>query len=344
MRVVSVDDNANNLLLIEAYCKQMGLSVKSFLQPAEALMHLHDEVADLVITDYMMPDMNGIELTQEIRKFDKTLPVVMVTAVGRDEAVHTDALEAGANDFLLKPINAAQFQARVGNLLKLRKSELLVKDRAALLENEVAKATQKLIDREHETLMLLGKTAEYRDPETAAHVQRVAHYSRMLARLKGLSEHQQDIILYASPFHDIGKVSTPDAVLLKPGKLTDEEYEIMKQHAYAGYELLRNATSDYLKAGSIIALTHHEKFDGTGYPKGLKGTMIPLMGRIVAVVDVFDALTSSRPYKKAWPLEDAFAFLQDQAGKHFDPELVELFVGAKKEVLEIFHRYQEGDA
>lgn len=248
----------------------------------------------------------------------------MVTAVGDDAKLHLKALEMGATDFLSKPINAGLFKARVINLLKLRKAMHIMQDKALLLEEEVRKATAEIVEREKETLRLLGRTAEFKDPETGAHVARVANYSKMLAAAYGLDEKMQDIIYNASPFHDIGKVAIPDSILLKPAKLTDEEFTVMKTHTTTGYELLKSSKSEYLRAGGVIAFTHHEKYDGTGYPKRLKGEMIPIIGRIVAVTDVFDALTSKRPYKDAWSFDAALDFFREEKGRHFDPKLVEL--------------------
>ena len=226
-------------------------------------------------------------------------------------------------------------------MLKLRKSQLLLQDKALLLQDEVNSATIRLKESEHETLQMLGKSAEYKDPETNAHTQRVAYYCKLLARAYGLDENLQDIIFYASPFHDLGKIGIPDKILLKPGKLDDDEFSIMKNHAKIGYEILKGSKSKYLKAGGVIAYNHHEKYDGTGYPNGLKGENIPIFGRITAIADVFDALTSSRPYKKAWSLEEAFDFLIREKEVHFDPKLVDLFLENKNKVIDIHNKFKE---
>lgn len=340
MHVVSVDDNQSNLLIIEAYAKVLDLNVHSFTSAHEALAYALEQRCDMLITDYMMPEMNGIELVKAFRNCDKQTPVVMVTAVGDNIDLHRDALEAGVTDFLSKPIHASMFKARLTNLLNLKKSQLILEDRALLLEEEVKKATASLIAREHETLQILGKTAEYKDPETASHVARVAHYSRLLAKELGQNEKFQEIIFYASPFHDIGKVGIPDSILLKEGKLNESEFMFMKQHAAMGYEILKTSKSEYLKAGAVIAFSHHEKFNGQGYPSGLKGKTIPLMGRIVAIADVFDALTSLRPYKQPWSLDKAFDFLVSEKGVHFDPEIVECFLGQRDKVQVIYEQFQ----
>ena len=343
MRVLSIDDNQTNLLIVESYAKMIGLNIESCLDPRDAINKAELNEYDLVIVDYMMPEINGLEFIEIFRKRNKVTPIIMLTAVGDDMKLQIDALELGANDFLSKPINAPVFKARIINMLKLRKAQLLIKDKALLLEEEVINATRKLIDSEQGTLQMLGKISEYRDPETSAHTQRVASYSKFLAKKYGLDEEQQDIIFYASPFHDIGKIGIPDNILLKPGKLSDEELIFMHKHSSIGYEILKDARSKYLKAGGIIALNHHEKYDGNGYPNGLKGENIHIFGRITAIADVFDALTSKRPYKDAWTLEKAFLFLEEEKGKHFDPILIDLFLKNKEKIIEIFHQFQEKD-
>ncbi len=341
MRIISIDDNKTNLLIIESYAKILNLEIESFLNPKEALEASFENEYDLVIVDYMMPEINGLEFIQSFRQNNQSTPIIMLTAVGDDMNLQIKALEYGANDFLSKPINAPAFKARIINMLKLRKSQLLLQDKALLLQDEVKLATIRLKESEYETLQMLGKTAEFKDPETNAHTQRVAYYCKLLARAYGLDENLQDIIFYASPFHDLGKIGIPDNILLKPGKLDDDEFSIMKNHAKIGYEILKGSKSKYLKAGGVIAYNHHEKYDGTGYPNGLKGESIPIFGRITAVADVFDALTSSRPYKKAWSLEEAFDFLIEEKSVHFDPKLVDLFLENKNEVINIHNKFKE---
>lgn len=343
MKILSIDDHQSNLLIIESYAKSLGLEITSFLQPLEALAYAKTAAIDIVVIDYMMPLMNGVEWVKAFRKMDNKTPIVMVTAVGDNATLHLEAIEEGVTDFLSKPIHSAMFKARLNNLLQLKKVQHLIEDRAMLLEEEVNKATATLRAREHETLQILGKAAEYKDPETGSHIARVAHYSKLLAHALGQNEKFEEIIFYASPFHDIGKLGIPDAVLLKPDKLNDAEFEVMKEHAIIGYEILKASKSEYLKAGAVIAFTHHEKYDGTGYPNGLKGTTIPLMGRIVAIADVFDALTSKRPYKEPWSFEEAFSFLVAQKERHFDPQLVDLFLEHKAKVHAIYTQYQESE-
>jgi putative two-component system response regulator len=238
-------------------------------------------------------------------------------------------------------VDKVELTARVNNLLALRKSQQQLANRADWLAEEVAKATAEIAAREKEAILRLSRAAEYRDPETGSHLLRMSNYTRLIAVQLGLPPAEQELLLESSPMHDIGKVGTPDHILLKPGRLTPEEFEIMKQHATIGYEILRDSVSPLLQCAAKLALAHHEKFDGSGYPQGLAGEAIPLHGRIVAVADVFDALTSERPYKKAWTLDAAVDFLKTNAGSHFDPVCVEAFLAAWPQVLEIRQRYQD---
>lgn len=340
MKILSIDDNKSSLLLIEDFAEQLSLDIDSFEDPKKALLSSQRTEYDLVIVDYMMPELNGLEFIKAFRKDSSDVPIIMLTAVD-DEDLQIEALRLGANDFLTKPVNSAAFQGRVQNVLKLRKAQLLLKDRAVSLEDEVKKATKLLKDNEHETLQILGKSAEYKDLETGAHTVRVAHYCKVLAKAAGLSEKIQDVVFYASPLHDLGKVGIADNILLKPGKLDHDEFEIMKTHARIGYDILKYSQSGYLKAGAVISYSHHEKFDGSGYPLGLSGERIPILGRIVAVADVFDALISVRPYKKAWSVEDACTLLIEEKGRHFDPNLVDLFIENIDEMKSIRNQFQD---
>jgi putative two-component system response regulator len=227
------------------------------------------------------------------------------------------------------------------NMLALRHSEKLLADRALHLQSLVDEKTEQIHQQEREMIFRLSRAAEFRDPETGAHIERVAHYSELIAAQLGMDETAQRLILRAAPMHDVGKIGIPDHILLKPGRLNPDEFEIMKKHAQLGYELLQGSSSPVLEAGANIALTHHEKFNGSGYPRALQGEAIPLFGRIVATADVFDALTSERPYKKPWPVEEARAYLQDQRGTHFDPACVDAFLARWDEALAIKEAFQD---
>lgn len=340
LKAVYIDDEPVNLMLVQAYGMEFNLNIQTFEDPQEGLEYILDNDIDILYTDYMMPVIDGIELIKRFRKVHKEIPVVVITAVGDDQELKLEALEAGATDFLTKPVEITEFKARSINLLSLRIAQLKLKDRALLLEDEVKKATAEIQSREHETLMVLGRTAEYKDAETANHTVRVAHYSKLLAEKYGLDETRQETIFYASPFHDIGKVGIPDFILLKEGRLTVEEFSIMKKHVHIGSEILKNTKSAYLIEGEVIALNHHEKFDGSGYPEGKIAEEIPISARIVSIADVFDALTSVRPYKKSWTIQDAVLLLMNEKGKHFDPDLIDIFIEHIDEIKKIYDQFQ----
>ena len=342
-QVLIVDDTEINLILFSALIKKLDdCEAHAFADSRQALAWAQQNSADLVIVDYMMPDLDGLEFIERLRATPgrHMVPILMITA-NDQKPIRYRALDLGANDFLTKPVDKVEFLARAKNMLSLNQARKQLANHASWLAGEVRKATRAIVERERETVFRLSKAAEYRDPETGAHILRMAHFSQLIARELGLSEDDQNLLLEAAPMHDIGKVGIADKILLKPGRLNEEEFEVMKQHAQFGYELLQGSSSKVLQTGAEIALGHHEKFDGTGYPQGLKGEQIPIFSRIVAVADVFDALTSERPYKKAWDIETAVEFLKQGAGTHFDPACVEAFLRCWDDVMEIRNRYQE---
>lgn len=345
LNVIVVDDSEINLKLFKALVSRLAETTPLCFESSQnALDWCQTGAADVIIVDYMMPAPDGLEFIERFRTIPgmKDVPVIMVTANEQKE-IRLEALQRGASDFLTKPIDKNEFLARIQNMCELRRGQRRMADQAAWLNEEVAKATAQIIERERETIVRLAKAAEYRDPETGSHILRMAAYSRLIARNLGLSEKEQQEIFEAAPMHDVGKVGTPDYILLKPGKLTPEEFLVMQQHARNGYEILADSQSPILQAAAVISLSHHEKYDGSGYPQGLAGEDIPLPGRIIAIADVFDALTSARPYKPAWPLDKAADFLRAGAGTHFDPPSVDAFFQAWDEVLEIHQKYQEND-
>lgn len=342
-QVLIVDDTEINLVLFDALIKKIGgCESRKFLRSTEGLAWAQAHEVDLVIVDYMMPELDGIEFIKQLRATPgrQDVPILMITTNEQRQVLY-QALESGATDFLTKPVDRIEFMARARNMLALSESRRKLADRAAWLADEVKKATAEIVQRESETVIRLSKAAEFRDPETGAHILRMAHYSALIARGLSLPQDQQDLLLEAAPLHDIGKVGIADHILLKPGKLEPQEFEVMKQHAVFGHEILKGSASRVLQAGAAIALGHHEKFDGSGYPQGLKGEAIPIFSRIVAVADVFDALTSERPYKKAWTLESAREFLQANAGSHFDPVCVQTMLAHWDEVLAIRQRFKD---
>jgi putative two-component system response regulator len=342
-QVLIVDDTEINLILFAALVKKLeDCESHSFSDPREALTWVEGNVPDLVIVDYMMPEIDGLEFIRLMREMPgrEVSPVLMITANDQKQ-IRYRALDMGANDFLTKPVDKVEFLARAKNMLTLNDARKKLASHADWLADEVRKATRKIVERERETVIRLSKAAEFRDPETGAHILRMAHFSQLIARELGLPIEEQDLLLEAAPMHDIGKVGIADSILLKPGRLEPEEFEIMKRHAQIGHELLEGSASRVLQAGADIALGHHEKFDGSGYPSGLKGTEIPIFSRIVAVADVFDALTSERPYKKAWTLEAAVDFLKAGSGTHFDPDCINAFLKVWDQILAVRLQFTE---
>lgn len=283
------------------------------------------EKPELILLDVMMPGMTGYQVCAQLKATPATsaIPVIFVTALAdvEDEA---QGFAVGAVDYITKPVSPAIVKARVRTHLSLVRVEELRETRLQIVQR-------------------LGLAAEYKDNETGLHVIRMSHYSRVLALAAGFSEAQAEELLNAAPMHDVGKIGIPDAVLRKPGKLDGEEWEVMKQHAQIGADIIGEHPSGLLRMAREIALNHHEKWDGSGYPRGIGGAEIPVEARIIAIADVFDALTSERPYKKAWPVEEAVQLLREQSGRHFDPELVELFLGQLPAILEIKEHWAERD-
>jgi putative two-component system response regulator len=335
--VVLVDDDPVALGLLSQLLTELeATKVTGFPDPLEAFEWCRRNPVDLLITDQQMPGMSGTELIRRLRQEPRCrdVPVLMVTAV-QDVSVRREALLLGASDCLSKPFDAVEAGARIRNLLALRRSTQSLARYAASLEEEVRRATAAITAREHEAIVRLARATEYRDWETGAHIVRVAWYSRLIARGLRLPDQEQDVIFRAAPMHDVGKIGVPDYILLKPSALDDIEFGIMKQHTVLGHRILAGSSSELLQLAADVALTHHERFDGTGYPDGRSGEAIPLAGRIVAVADSYDALTSERPYKSEWPTGLAVAYLQQHAGSHFDPDCVRTFLEAEREIAEI---------
>ncbi|HEY9180454.1 MAG TPA: HD domain-containing phosphohydrolase, partial [Candidatus Baltobacteraceae bacterium] len=336
MNVLMIDDNELNLTVYRNALKSLeGVDCVAFTSSREALEWSNLHEPDVVLVDYDMPQPNGLEFIEQFRRIGATadVPIIMITGLAERD-IRYRALEIGAADFLNKPVDIAEFRARMRNMLALSDSRKKLANRARLLASEVQQATADIIAREKETINRLMRAAEFRDNETGMHIVRMGHFSAQIGRAYGLPEEECETLLMATPMHDIGKVATPDRILLKPAKLDAQEWEIMKQHTIAGYEILKDSQSALLQTAAQIALSHHEKFDGSGYPYGVSGEDIPLCGRICAVSDVFDALTSERPYKRAWPVEQALDEVQRLSGTHFDPALVDAFYEALNTILE----------
>ena len=324
-KLLLVDDEPTNLQILRQILHDHYRLL--FARDGEKALQLAaDEQPNLILLDVMMPGLSGYETCRQLKANTRTasIPVIFVTAL-TDASDEEQGFAEGAVDYITKPISPPIVKARVRTHLSLVRAEELRRTRLQIIQ-------------------CLGRAAEYRDNETGLHVIRMSHYSRILALAAGFSPDEAEDIFHAAPMHDVGKIGTPDAVLLKPGKLDPDERIVMEKHVEMGAEILGEHDSTLLQLARKIALFHHEKFDGSGYPHKLAGDAIPIEARIIAIADVFDALTSERPYKKEWPVEDAIELLRRESGKHFDPELVELFIAQLPAVLAIKTRYAEGSA
>ncbi len=335
-------------------CGRTGIGIE-LLQDAGALLsRLETGVGAFVILDSRLfapgsawEPAEGTGVLQErlstVRRLRPDTTAIVLFPAGTTEECRQAALDSGASDFLHLPLSPAEFAIRMRIVMR-RTAVMRTNLRGSLShEQEIRNAIGEIMLREYETLYVLGKASEYKDRETGYHIARVARYSRLIARMIGENEMSQDAVFHASALHDIGKIGIPDSVLLKPGKLTEGEFELMKTHSMIGHNILRNSQSSYLLTGAMISLTHHEKYDGTGYPMKLCGREIPLYGRIVCIADVFDALTTRRPYKEPWPLPKAFELLASERGKHFDPYLVDAFLSNSLAVEEIFYANRDSE-
>jgi len=336
MTILAVDDSRTSLAITCHMVESFGWDVSSFTSPAEALEFARSNPVTLAITDFNMPGMDGISFFLKLRDVlsDPELPVVMVTGT-TDSTVRYRALEAGVSDFLRKPLDGAELKARLRNLFALRRSAAEARTYAASLETAVQAVTARLVRREQEIILRLSRAAEFRDTDTGSHIVRMATYCRILAKHIGLGQHAIEMIFAASPMHDIGKMAISDNILHKPGPLTPEERRTMETHTLHGYSILKDSDCELLQLGAEIALNHHERWDGKGYPNRLAGEAIPISARIAAVADVFDALTTERPYKRAWTAIEARDFILKEAGQQFDPQCVAALLAAWHEVLEV---------
>jgi two-component system, response regulator RpfG len=347
LKVLIVDDQSTGRIVLSEIMRSLDpdLEVITFADSVEAIEYARKHPVDMVLTDYKMPNLDGIEAIRRLRRIFgyEDVPIICITVVN-DREVRYRALEAGATDFLIRPIDRLECGARCRNLLSLRRHEILKKNRTRVLEQKIDEATRELRRREVDTLFRLAKAAEQRDKVTGMHLVRMAKYSAVVARGVGMTSAEQEVIELAAPMHDLGKIGVPDRILQNPGKLDGDDLRVMQSHARIGYDMLKDSSSGYLQMAAVIALNHHEKFDGTGYPTGLRGDHIPLEARVVAVADVYDALTSVRPYKPAWTVADAVEYMRQQAGRHFDPRLVEILMQNREEIVAIGERFADQPA
>jgi putative two-component system response regulator len=341
-RILLLDDSDVNLTVYRAALKSLPeVDVVSATNPKVALALLAQEHFDVAVVDYHMPEMDGLSFIREA-SHNGSSGILSVMLTGEtDVEIRRAALDAGVADFLIKPIDRSEFAARMRNLVALALSRRKLSDRAAQLKDEVDRATVALREQEVETITRLTRAAEFRDSITGFHVIRVGEICAALGRTMGLTTDECRHLMLAAPMHDIGKVATPDHILLKPGRLTPEEFEVMKLHTIAGYTILKDSTSPMLQMAAEIALNHHEKWDGSGYPNGLRRTEIPISARLCSIADVFDALTSVRPYKVAWTIDDAVAEINKLSGTQFDPDIVAIFHTSLQQIIEIKHRLRD---
>ena len=297
---------------------------------------------DLILLDVMMPEMTGFEACDKIKRIQgkEEIPIIFLTARTDEESI-SKAFDIGGVDYIKKPFNKKELLARVKTHLRLKDANDFLKDKNVYLKKEVEKRTEELYETRLEIIRRLGRASEYRDNETGMHIIRMSKYCLILAKNYGLDDKASEMIYLAAPMHDVGKIGVPDRILMKPGGLDRDEWIEMKKHAEFGGEIIGDHTSELLQNAKTVALTHHEKWDGKGYPNGLAGEEIPIIGRIAALSDVFDALTSKRPYKEAWSVEKAVKLINEESGKHFDPGLVDVFNRSLDEFLEIKEKFKE---
>jgi putative two-component system response regulator len=333
--VLIVDDSPENLIVLSEILKPF-YKVKVATGGTKALnLIASGDIPDLILLDIMMPDISGYDVCKKLKKDPMThnIPIIFVTALS-DYTNEEEGLHLGAVDYITKPINSSIVLARVNTQITLLRNQ-------HNLEQKLQERTEEIVLTRMEVIRQLGRAAEFKDNETGTHILRMSAYAKLIAQKIGLDNARTELIYLSAPMHDIGKIGTPDAVLQKPGSLTSEEWEVIRKHPNQGADIIGNHHSLLLQTARVVSLTHHERFDGTGYPNGIKGYDIPLAGRIVAIADVFDALTSKRPYKEAWSVEQAVEYLLDQKGKHFDGELVDTFLQHMDDIKAIMLQFKD---
>ena len=335
--VFIVDDQTTSRIIMENIAKTIGdnIDVKCFDNATDALLEAESSTPDLVLTDYKMPNIDGVEFIKRLRKSAncQDIPIVIITALDDKKALYI-ALEAGATDFLVKPVDPHECRARCHNLLTMQRQRMIIKNHASSLEYKIKEATNQILLREMETLSRLARAGEFKGKISGRNLIRMGKFTAIIAEEVGIEEERREILKISSTMHDIGKIGIPDSILMKEGPLEKEEFDIMKEHCRMGHEILKDSPSPYLQMGAVIAQQHHEKFNGSGYPFGLKGDEISIETRISSVADVFDALITKRSYKEIWPLDKAYDYILNEKGEHFDPECVDAFFSQKNKINE----------
>lgn len=335
--ILIIDDKPVNVKYLEKLLEMNGFTnIHSEQDSRNALHRIKDLKPNVLLLDLNMPHVSGFDILQDLQKesFFNKISVLVLTA-NQDERYRHRALDLGALDYLEKPLDNQEVVLRITNMISANLYSRFLEDQKSVLEDMVSAQTREILETQLAIIHRLGKAAEYKDNETGMHILRMSKVSWIVAKELGLSPDHCELLLHASPMHDIGKIGIPDQILLKPGRLDEEERKIMNTHTTIGGEIIGKSEIQLLQMAKVIAETHHEKWDGTGYPLGLKETEIPIEGRIVAIADVFDALVSERPYKKAWPVEDALQLIKENRGKHFDPAVVDAFLNRLDEILRI---------
>ncbi|MFQ3574683.1 MAG: HD domain-containing phosphohydrolase [Thermodesulfovibrionales bacterium] len=345
-RLYVVDDVATNIELVEAVFKgDSSISISKSLNGKELLSLIEIEgPPDLLILDLMMPVMDGFEVLKSLKTMrDSTyFPIIVLSALTDKQSI-IKALSLGADDYITKPFFVEELKVRVKNMLKIKERDEFLSATLDVMESNLFEKLKMLEQSQLEIIIRLGRAAEFRDDETGKHIERIAEYVGIICHKMGMHKDHIAMIRYAAPMHDVGKIGIPDSILLKPGKLTDDEFKIIKLHTIIGGKILGGTTLPILELATEIALSHHERWDGTGYPLGLKGNNIPQSGRIVSVVDVFDALTSHRVYKEAWSIERALDFIKEQREKMFAPEVVDAFFETIDSIVSIKRNMSDSD-
>ena len=341
--ILIVDDEPANVKLLERMLRAFGYrGLVSTTDPRTVLDLFREHACDLVILDLNMPYLDGFEVMRQLQALGHDdLPPILILTAQLEQEHRVRALRGGAHDYVTKPFVVEELVARVRNLLQVQLYQKSMRERNHWLEQRVCERTRELYDTRLQIVRRLGRAAEFRDNETGLHIIRMSKMSLVLAEAAGLSSQDCELLLNASPMHDIGKIGIPDHILLKPGPLDPHEWDLMKTHSTIGAEILSGDDSELLAMARSIALNHHEKWDGSGYPGGLQGEQIPLVGRIVALADVFDALTSVRHYKEAWTVDAALDYISSNRGRHFDPQLVDVFQAQCGKILAIKEQFAE---
>ena len=341
-KILVVDDTTENIDVLVGVLKAEYRIVPARSGERALAVARSDSPPDLILLDIMMPEMDGMEVCARLKVDEKTrkIPIIFVTAKGEVDD-ETRGLEMGAVDYITKPISPSIVQARVRNHLELNRARQELENQNEILEEKVRERTREIRETQQETLVRLMNAAELRDTDTGLHIRRIQSYMELFAKKLSMSVEEAEELGLASTMHDLGKIGIPDRVLQKQAKLDADEWEIMRTHPVIGARCLEGSRTRLLQKAASIALHHHERWDGKGYPAGLKWEKIPIEGRMISIVDVFDALTSDRPYKKAWPVEEAVKLIREGIGSQFDPKITLIFLDNLQDFLEIKEQYTE---